>query len=310
MLSFLPAPIIGFFSIILYFTNLFFWAILLCASALIRAVIPNKWWKKVWTNIIHSYQGLFNDGNNLIMRLFMKTQVVTPNFPELHMDKSYLLISNHQTWTDILILFKVFNHKIPAVKFFIKKQLIWLPLVGIAAWVMDFPFMSRHSKEQIQKNPALKGKDFESAMRACSKFKNTPTTIINFAEGTRFTPEKHNKQNSPFQHLLKPKAGGSALVLKALGKNVDKLIDVTIIYPDGLSSAWDFACGKIEKIVVYVNAISIAEVPQGDYENDPKFRSEFQQFLNTLWQKKDQFITDCHKTQQSQSFKQLNIASD
>ncbi len=310
MLSFLPAPIIGTIAIILYFTNLGFWSILLCLSAVIRALIPNRKWKKIWTDIIHSYQGLFNDGNNLIMRLVMKTQVETPDFPQLQMDKSYLLISNHQSWTDILILFKVFNHKIPALKFFIKKQLMWLPLVGLAAWVMDFPFMSRHSKEQIQKNPALKGKDFESAVRACNKFKNVPTTIINFAEGTRFTPEKHDKQHSPFQHLLKPKAGGSALVLKALGKNVDQLIDVTIIYPDGLSSAWDFACGKIEKIVVYVNAIPIEQVPDGDYESDPKYRSEFQQFLNSLWQRKDQFITAIHLAQQQKNPNQLNLASD
>ncbi len=308
MLSFLPAPLIGIISITLYFANLGIWSIILCTSALIRALLPFKGWKKWWTNIIHHYQDLFNDGNNLIMRLTMKTQVETPDFPELSIHKSYLLISNHQSWTDILILFKVFNHKIPAVKFFIKKQLLWLPLVGLAAWFMDFPFMSRHTKEQIQKNPSLKRKDFESALKSCEKCRERPSTIINFSEGTRYTTEKHARQHSPFRHLLKPKAGGSALVLKALGNTIDKLIDVTIVYPSGLNSAWDFACGKIDKIIVYVNVISRDEIPQGDYENDPKYRSEFQQYLNSLWQRKDQFITSIHHDQKNSTH--LSVAAD
>lgn len=308
MLSFLPAPLIGFFAITIYFLNLAFWAIILCISGVLRALLPFKRWKKRWTIIIHAYQGLFNDGNNLIMSLFMKTQVETPHFPKFSVKKSYLLISNHQSWTDILILFKVFNHQTPALKFFIKKELLWLPIVGFAAWYMDFPFMSRHSKEEIQKNPSLKRKDFESALAACEKYKDQPATIINFAEGTRFTPAKKAKQHSPFQHLLKPKAGGSALVLKALENQIDTLIDVTIIYPDGLNSAWEFACGNIEKIVVYVNTIPINEIPKGDYENDPKYRSEFQQYLNTLWQKKDQFISSIHQEQQTP--KHLSVATD
>ncbi len=310
MLSFLPAPLIGIISITLYFTNLGLWSIVLCTSAIIRAIIPISGWKKKWTDIIHHYPNLFNDGNNFIMWLTMKTRVETPNFPELNFNKSYVLISNHQSWTDILILFKVFNHKIPTLKFFIKKQLIWLPLVGFASWVLDFPFMSRHTKEQIQKNPSLKGKDFESALRSCEKFKDRPTTIINFSEGTRFTHAKHDRQHSPFRYLLKPKAGGTALVFQAIGDTIDKLVDVTIIYPNDLRSAWDFACGRIDKIIVYVNAIPVSEIPKGNYENDAKFRSEFQQFINGIWLKKDQFISSVLNQQQNQNPSQLNIATD
>lgn len=312
MLSFLPAPLVGFISITLYFSNLGLWTIVLCTTALIRAIIPVKRWRKFWTDVIHTYPGRFNQLNNLIMKLTMKTKVVVPNFPaaELDINKSYLLVSNHQSWTDILILLKVFNLKIPVFKFFIKKQLLWLPLVGLGAWIMDYPFMERHSKEQIQKNPSLKGKDFESALRACEKFKDRPTTIINFSEGTRYTKQKHDRQKSPFTNLLRPKAGGSALVFKAIGNTIDKLLDVTIIYPEGRKSAWDFACGKIDQIVIYVNAIPVSEIPQGDYENDPNFRSEFQQYINALWVKKDQLISSVRHAQQNPGSAQLNLATD
>jgi hypothetical protein len=50
---------------------------------------------------------------------------------------------------------------------------------------------------------------------------------MNFVEGTRFTPAKHAAQQSPYKHLLKPKAGGLALALHVLGDRFDSLLDVT-----------------------------------------------------------------------------------
>jgi 1-acyl-sn-glycerol-3-phosphate acyltransferase len=122
----------------------------------------------------------------------------------------YLVLSNHQSWVDILILQKVFNRRIPFMRFFLKQQLIWVPMLGLAWWALDFPFMQRHTKSQLQKRPELAGQDIAATRKACEKFLGKPVSIMIFPEGTRFTPAKHAQQQSPFQHLLKPKSGGMA----------------------------------------------------------------------------------------------------
>ncbi|MCE6984794.1 acyltransferase, partial [Pseudomonas frederiksbergensis] len=79
-----------------------------------------------------------------------------------------------------------------------------------------------------------------------AKFRGKPTAIFNFAEGTRFTQAKHRQQQSPFKHLLKPKAGGVAFVLAALGEQLDALLDVTIVYPgDKAPGFWDLLSGNL-----------------------------------------------------------------
>jgi 1-acyl-sn-glycerol-3-phosphate acyltransferase len=102
----------------------------------------------------------------------------------------YLVLSNHQSWVDILVLQKVLNRRIPMLKFFLKKELIWVPFLGLAWWALDFPFMKRYSKKFLAANPHLKGKDLDRTKKACEKFKHTPVSVMNFVEGTRFTPGK------------------------------------------------------------------------------------------------------------------------
>ena len=125
----------------------------------------------------------------------------------------YLVLSNHQSWTDIVVLQRIFHRKIPFLKFFIKKELFWLPLLGQAWWALDFPFIKRYSKAKLQRKPHLRGKDLEITRRACKRFQQLPISIMNFVEGTRFTIQKHRQQQSPYTHLLRPKAGGIAAVL-------------------------------------------------------------------------------------------------
>ena len=111
---------------------------------------------------------------------------------------------------------------VPFLKFFLKKELIWVPILGIAWWALDFPFMKRYSAAVLKKRPHLRGKDIEITRQACKKFKSLPVSIMNFVEGTRFTREKHDKQKSPFTHLLKPKAGGIGFVLSTMGEQLQQ----------------------------------------------------------------------------------------
>ena len=142
----------------------------------------------------------------------------------------------------------------------------------------------------------------ETTRKACEKFRNKPVSIMNFVEGTRFTQAKHDKQASPFNHLLKPKAGGVAFVLSAMGEHLHKLIDVTIDYPNGVPSYWDFVCGKVRDIRVNIKVMPIKDIMENgvfndSYFDDPQVRARFQAWLNEQRHAKDQLLDSLNATQ-------------
>ncbi len=200
----------------------------------------------------------------------------------------YLVISNHQTWVDIIVLQVVMNRRIPFLKFFIKRQLILFPFLGIAWWAMDMPFMKRYSKSYLAKHPEKKGQDFEATRAACSKFRNTPTTVFNFVEGTRFTLDKKIRRNSQFEHLLPPRAGGIALALTTMGSMFDGILDVTLVYPNGVVQFWALCCGEFNGVIVDISKRPVEKwMIEGDYENDRDYRTRFHKWLTLIWQEKD-----------------------
>ncbi len=225
--------------------------------------------------------------NNFIVNL-MTTLEITPD-ESLHLskDKSYIVIANHQSWLDIVILQRVLHKKAPALKFFIKDELKWVPVLGICWWALDFPFMKRYSKYYLAKHPEKKGQNLIATKKACHKFKELPVSIMNFPEGTRFTKEKYNKQNSAYENFLRPKAGGLAYVMAALGDSIDSVLDVTIAYPTIIHSVWDLFCGRVPEVKVHIKQIAI---PTGFYTLKPyqtKDMKQFQAWLNEVWSEKD-----------------------
>ena len=210
---------------------------------------------------------------------------------ELKYEGWYLVNCNHQSWVDIFVLQRVLNRRIPMLKFFLKQQLIYVPVIGLAWWALDFPFMRRHSKAALRKNPALRQQDRDTTRRACEKFALVPTSVMNFAEGTRLTAAKHRAQASPYRHLLKPKAGALALALNAMGEKFHSLVDATIVYPDGAPTFWQFLCGQSPRIVMRVRTLTIpTEFGAGDYVEDAAFRGSFHRWLAQLWEDKDRQI--------------------
>jgi 1-acyl-sn-glycerol-3-phosphate acyltransferase len=300
MNNFLPPPLVGIIAAFLYCLNVVFWPVLLFLTAFLRMLIPLPAWHRFFTRMMYLLPPCWIDGNSFIINLTTRITWEIEGLEHLKKDDWYLMISNHQSWIDILILQRIFNRRIPILKFFMKKQLLWsLPFAAWACWLLDFPFMERHGKEAIAKNPQLKGKDIETTRKACEKFKTIPTTVINFVEGTRLTMEKHKRQSSPYRYLLRPKAGGIAFTLSAMGEYFQHLLDVTIIYPEKPIYAWDFFCGKVHKIIVRVKTLPITEVMLGDYENDRNQRARFQAWLNQIWAEKDQQIADIMKRESS-----------
>jgi 1-acyl-sn-glycerol-3-phosphate acyltransferase len=206
----------------------------------------------------------------------------------LRADSNYLVLSNHQSWVDIPVLQHVFNRRIPFLRFFLKSELIWVPLLGAAWWALDYPFMKRYSRAELERRPELAGTDIDATRRACEKFREIPVSVMNFVEGTRFSPEKLARRPSSYRQLLRPKAGGVAFVIDAMGGALHAILDVTVVYPGGRPSLLDLLCGRVGEIRVDVRELPIpADAVGGDYEGDPAFREGFQRWINELWAEKD-----------------------
>lgn len=199
----------------------------------------------------------------------------------------YLVSSNHQTWVDILVLQKVFAGRIPFLKFFLKRELMYVPFMGLAWWALDFPFMRRSGGGRSF------AKDLAATRKSCERFRMIPTSVINFLEGTRLTATKHAAQSSPYRHLLKPKVGGLAMALAVMGDRFNSYLDVTIVYPQGVPRFWDLLCGRMEEVVVRVRELKIPPaLVTGSYDSDADYRRQLQEWIQQMWVEKDGYIAE------------------
>ncbi|GAA0853966.1 acyltransferase [Aliiglaciecola litoralis] len=292
MLSVLPRVILFPLHFLLQVTNLGFWATLIISLGVLKLILPLKWVTKLVSPMMHFFEFAFGVVSVRLIRLFNNVQWDVEISGELSKDKWYLMMPNHISYLDIVLLIDFSAFRIPAPKFFLKKELIWLPFVGLGAWALDMPFMHRYSREYIEKNPHLKGKDIETTRKYCQKFESTPTTVINFVEGSRFTPLKHQLKKSPYSHLLPPKAGGVAFTLAAMGDLFTNILNVTILYPENSGHPMmDMLSGRLKHVVIKVEILPVDKLVIGDYFNDEDFKYQFQLWLNEAWSRKDKMIS-------------------
>ena len=263
----------------------------LLVAALLKAALPLRAFRRAFDRVLMAIAASWISINTTMIHWFTRTRFLVDVDAKLQAQGHYLVVANHQTWVDIPMLQAALNRRVPLLRFFLKSQLFWVPLLGVAWWALDFPFMKRYSREQLAKRPELAGRDIAVTRRACAKFMHIPVAIMNFVEGTRFTREKHSKQESPFTHLLKPKAGGIAFVLDAMGRALHSILDVTIVYPGGRPTIFDLFADRVRDVHVSIRERQIpAELLNGDYQNDPAFRERMQNWLNDLWADKDRTI--------------------
>jgi 1-acyl-sn-glycerol-3-phosphate acyltransferase len=288
MVSKLLAQLRGALTVLLLSANVILCFIPIFLLGLIKLALPEGGWRDALSARLVWFGEHWISINRLILTLTQSIEWDVRGLTGLERRGSYLMIANHQSWNDILVLQLVFNRRIPFLKFFIKDVLKWVPFLGQAWWAMDMPFMKRYSRAYLEKHPEKRGEDLEATRRACEKFKRMPTTVINFVEGTRVTPEKQRARDSEFTHLMPPRAGGVAFVLDAMGDALHKLIDVTILYPDGHRTFWDLCTGRLQRILVEVQTSEIDPwLLAGDYQNDAEFRARFQAWLTAIWHRKD-----------------------
>jgi 1-acyl-sn-glycerol-3-phosphate acyltransferase len=260
----------------------------LIALALLKLAIPvaaaRTWLSAVLIRLAESWIAF----NSALIDRFTPTRIEAEGLEGLNHEGWYLVLANHQSWVDIPVLQYVFNRRIPMLKFFLKRQLMWVPVLGLAWWALDFPFMRRVSKAQLARRPELRGRDVEATRRACERFSQIPVSVMNFVEGTRFSPAKR-QANGPYHHLLRPKAGGVAIVLQAMGDQLRSVLDVTIAYPDGRPSVADLFGGRLRRVCVHVRRLPIPHGLVGpNYDTDAASRVPFQRWLNGLWAEKDE----------------------
>ena len=288
MLRFLPAPVKGVLASVFLGLNTLLWCIPLFILAFVKLLLPITAVQRVMRTLMHLIASTWISFNSAWMHAMQRIRWDVKGTQNLNMQHSYLVTSNHQSWVDILALQHQFNRKIPMLKFFLKKELIWVPVIGLCWWALEFPFMKRYTKEFLEKYPEKRGQDLATTRKACERFKTNPVSVFNFLEGTRFTKEKHDRQKSPFKNLLKPKAGGIAFVLDAMGDQLESIINVTIHYPNGSPSFWSLLSGKVHNIVIRFDELKIPQKFIGrNYDQDENYRAEFQQWVNDLWLAKD-----------------------
>ncbi len=280
----------GIVAVVLVSLNTLLICLPLFAIALAR-LLPIPFWQRGCRRALVVLGETWIDVNSLLLRLLVPVRIEAHGLEPLRHDVSYLVACNHASWSDIVVLQHVFNHRIPFLRFFLKQQLIYVPLLGLAWWALDFPFMRRHSPAMLAKHPELRLQDMLTTRRACERFRDAPVSLLNFLEGTRFTAAKHRGQSSPYRNLLRPKAGGLAFAVEAMGDQVHGLIDVTLVYPEGARTIWDFLCGRVPRVVVHAQERPIPQhLLRGGYSDDDATRVAFQEWIAAMWQAKDERI--------------------
>jgi len=255
--------------------------------ALLKLVLPFGYVRRCTDRLLNALAEVWIGVNGTWIAVFGRTRWKVSGLDGLEPGHWYLLSSNHQSWVDIFVLQKVFHGRVPLLKFFLKRELIYVPIIGLAWWALDFPFVRRSGGLRDSKE------DLKATRKACERFKAIPTSLINFVEGTRYTREKALAQRSPYRHLLKPKVAGIAIALATMGDEFHALLDVTIVYPGGVPSFWDLLRGKIADVNVTIRELPVPlGLMRASSPRDPAFRSAVQGWMQDLWAEKDQRIEE------------------
>jgi 1-acyl-sn-glycerol-3-phosphate acyltransferase len=282
--------------ILLLILNAAFWGTLVLLGGLVKLLVPKRESRRNLRMFMAELGDRWVGANDAVFDRFLTTQWDVTGLEGLRIDAHYLIVSNHVSWVDIFVLFRVFHRRAPFIRFFLKQVLIWFPIIGQACWAMDFPFMRRYSAEYLERHPEKRGRDLETTRVACRRYRRIPVSILNFLEGTRFTREKHADQESPYRHLLRPRVGGIAFVLASLSEQLDSIVDVTLVYAKSDVTMWDFATNRIPKISVRIRRMEIPEPFRGTDITEPgPARDAFKVWVEELWRDKDTVVHSYHE---------------
>ena len=269
--------------ILLLFLNTCFWGTLVLLIGLVKLFVPRSelrrrlilgaaWLGERWVG-----------GNDWIFDVLLPVEWEIEGLDIDDPRGHYLVISNHVSWVDIFAIFRVFHGRAAFVRFFMKSQLLWFPIAGQACAALEFPFMRRYSSDYLARHPEKRGRDLVMARRMCRRYRRVPVAVAIFLEGTRFTREKQENQESPYRHLLRPRVGALSFALAALGDQLDAVLDVTLAYPDGDATMWDFVSGRLRRVRVIVRRL---DVPP-ELLTESADREMLKVWIDRVWREKD-----------------------
>lgn len=275
-------------TILLLLLNLLAWGIPVTLLGIVKPFAPGRALRRRIRMLLTELGDRWAGANNIILDRAVTTRWDVEGVEGLRPDGHYLILSNHVSWLDIFVLQRTFHRRVAFIRFFLKRELIWFPIVGLASWALDFPFMRRYTKEYLERHPEKRGRDLEATQRTCRRYRRIPVAILNFMEGTRYTPEKHARQESPYRHLLRPRVGGTAFVMASLGEQLDAIVDVTLAYPRQDVTLWEFLTNGVAWISIHVRVLEVPrEFLSGPITEPGPARDAFRQWINRLWQEKD-----------------------
>lgn len=248
--------------------NLGFWMIPLMILAIIKLLVPPL---RNWSNALTEwcYRGAAG-GNSFwmfhVVGVNIEIEGTLPDHP------APIIISNHQTWMDIPVLHgAITTGKGPILKFLIKRELLWVPIIGWICYALNFPRLNRGQGDGARQ------KDYAAIQSFSQSLTTERGALLIYAEGTRFTEEKRIRQESPYQHLLNPRPGGLKIALDNAPTDTP-VVDVTIVY-NGERNFWRCLGGSTKQIKVVFRNYSSSEI------------IDVREWLRERWQEKEAFFT-------------------
>jgi len=294
MLSFLPSPILVVLNLLLISINCILIATPIMLLGLVKCVLPLQSVKRFIEYINFLLYRIWVNDNYYIINLTNKVnwEITGDSIPQIE-DKSCIVMSNHLSWFDILVIGSIFKSKVATTKFFMKHSLIYIPFVGLACYALGMPFLRRYSREKLLKNPKLRQKDIKSTKGACKRVIKYPTALINFVEGTRYTPEKAKLAKSSYKHLMPPKTGSIGLTIGEIGEDIECVFNTTLQYPNCSYPKKPFIemlKGNITDIYANVEIIPKGFFKTGDFLQDKTYKHSLTMQVRHIWQAKDEVI--------------------
>ncbi|MEC7030278.1 MAG: 1-acyl-sn-glycerol-3-phosphate acyltransferase [Pseudomonadota bacterium] len=238
-------------------------------AAILFWAIPNQsthsfmwFWYVHWTKMLGWW----------VKKLLPDMTVV--NRDEIPTNKPFVIVANHYSWVDIVVLYATLFAENHSFVFVMKRSLIKIPMIGVVCWGLGHPLLyrgkSRRKNLKILTEGARKSLEYQHG-------------ILIFPEGTRYT--KVDNYPEEYQQLLKPRTVGFECVLKNIvgdpseGKNdAVPVLDVTLKYTSGEHGLWDFLTGKSGSVLLYSELHSVT----------PK---NAKAWLLDAWTKKDHLLS-------------------
>lgn len=198
-----------------------------------------------------------------------------------------MIVANHQQMPDILALmmFGWRKKRLGDMKYFVKDVLKYVPGIGWGMLFLDCLFLKRNWEQ-----------DQGAITRTFGRFQeeNIPVWLVSFVEGTRITKAKVEKSREYarskalplFENVLLPRTKGFVAAVGGLRRHLNAVYDVTIAYPDGIPTLWQYLKGWVNEIHIHVRRYPMPEVP-----TEPGALADW---LLDRFREKDRFLSEFH----------------